>query len=518
MNQLKKLIQEHGEDLKKKLKNPLFFIKELIFKPNDWDMPQYCKEWIKLCYKHKRLNLTAFRSSGKTEVVLIDQAIHRAFCRKDWEGIIVSYTMSQSTEVLKRIRNTVMGSDVLRDSLASGRFDEQNKTTITFKNGSRIRCMPYTDKIRMNHVNWIGLDEVGLYKDHDLMKSAVTPAVNAREGIIHCIGTPKSKQDLIHALRENSAYKNKIYPAWTSKVNLFKQRYPNKDVRKKEGKYQIILEGGEVFEEYDSITWSREFMCVCLGEEDKLFPFELIEQAFDYDLKITRIPCVKERDKYDFFIGADFALSAESSADYTVIVIFKRHKKTMKLYLDNIFRWKGLSYGTQKKRLFDVLNKYRPIKAVLDESSFGKSFLDDARRACMGVPIEGFKFTAGLYTNRKQELITMLRSLFESNWKVYSDNEKIPLAVDNRNFIIPRNQSCTRTMKATNEMMNELQAFGMRYNKKTHNVKFEGIGEHDDIVIALALANYAIQGNYGLKPVVRRGSTGYRKAVFSKTR
>lgn len=517
MSQIKQLIDDYGSSLKKKLRDPIFFIENVLYEPKGWKLTPYSKEWVNLCYKHRRINITAFRSSGKTEVVLINQALHRAFSQKKWDGIIVSYTLSQSTEVLKRIRNVVLENEVLRDALASGRFDEQNKTTITFKNKSRIRCLPYTDKIRMNHVNWIGMDEIGLYKDHSLMKSAVTPAVTAKKGIIHCIGTPMSKIDLIHALRDNNAYINRIYPAWTSKVNLFKQRYPKRSVVKKDGKYQILLEDGSIFEEYDSVTWSREFLCVPLGEEDKLFPFELMEHSFDYDLKISRIPTNKDNDKYDFFIGVDFALSAESSADFTVIVVLARDKKTMKLYLNNIFRWKGLSYGTQRARLAEILLTYKPIKAVLDESSFGASFVDDMRRECIGVPIEGFKFTRGLYTNRKQELITMLRTTFESNWEHFSDEEKIPLPKDKLNFIIPRNNSCTRTMKVTNEMLNEVQAFGMKYDREKHTVKFEGVGEHDDIVIALALANYACHGNYGLKPVVRRGSTGYRKAIFGKT-
>ena len=58
----------------------------------------------------------------------------------------------------------------------------------------------------------------------------------------------------------------------------------------------------------------------------------------------------------------------------------------------------------------------------------------------------------------------------------------------------------------------------MKYDERTHNVKFEGIGSHDDIVVALALANYACVGVGGLKPMIMRGSSGYQKAIMKKTR
>ena len=271
MNQIKQLIDKYGErGLKAKLADPIFFNEEVLFKPKGWILPTYAKEWIHLVYNHRRVNLTAFRSSSKTEIILINQAIHRAFNKKGWEGIMVSNTLGQSTEVLKRTRDAILENEVLRNSLASGKYEAQNKTTLTLKNGSRIRCLPYNNKIRMNHVDWIGMDEIGLYKDHNLMKSAVTPAVNAKQGIIHGVGTPMSKIDLIHKLRDNKAYISKIYPAITKKVNLYKQRYPTREIKKIGGKFQIILKDGSIFEEYDSLTWNREFMCVPLGNEDNL--------------------------------------------------------------------------------------------------------------------------------------------------------------------------------------------------------------------------------------------------------
>jgi len=507
------LVEKYGKELNKKLADPTFFIDELLFKPKGWIMPPYGKEWLKLAYKHKRINFTAFRSSGKTEIMLIAQAIHRAFTQKNWDGIIISNSLKQSTEVLRRVRDGILDSEILRNSLSSSKYHEQNKTTLTLKNGSRIRSLPYNDNIRMNHVDWVGMDEIGLYRDHDLMKSAITPIVTAKEGSIHCIGTPMSKIDLIHKLRDNKSYLSKIYPAYTEKMDLFKQRYSDREIRKVGGKFQILLADKSIFEEYDSLTWNREFLCVPLGNEDNLFPYELIEQSFQYDLTMNNTLNTNSR----YYMGIDFALSAESSADFTVIIILERTKEGQ-LILCDMIRWKGMSYNAQKVRISEVIRYYKPVKAILDESSFGASFLDDVRREVRGVSIEGMRFTAGAYTNVKQDIITMLRSTFESNWRVYSNNEKTPLENEKKNFVIPRERTDGKTMKLTTEILEELLSFGIKYDEVKHTVKFEGIGSHDDIVVALGLANFAANGSGNLSPMVSRGSSGYRKMFVKKTR
>jgi len=513
MGQLSELLKKYGPELKEKVRDPVFFVREVIFKPRGWHLPEYGEEWLQLCQKHKRTNFLAFRTSGKTEILLVCQAIHRAFCKRGFEGIIISNSLQQSVDVMRRIRDTVLENELLRTAVPSNKSSSWSKTEVEFKNKSLIRCKPYNENVRGLQVDWVGMDETGTYRDHDILKYAITPIVMAKNGDINGIGTPMSKIDLPHKLRENKAWLSKIYPAWTSKVNLYKQRYPDRVIKKGRGKYRIYDAKGRLIDEYDSITWSREFMCLPLGEEDKLFPFELVEQAFDYNMSLFR----KRSGDYDYFIGADFALSAEASADYTVIIVLARNKKTGKMYLVDMYRWKGLSYGAQRKKLAEILKYYRPVKAVLDESSFGASFLDDMRRECFGISIEGFKFSVGPYTNKKQELITMLRTTFESNWESYKEGEKTPLPDDKKNFLIPREKSDTRTMKITTELVEELMSFGMKYDEKKHTVKFEGIGTHDDIVIALALANYGCHGNIGLKPIVNRGSVGYLKASFGKT-
>jgi hypothetical protein len=512
---LDKLIDEYGTGLKEKLDDPVFFIEEVIYKPKGWTLFNYAKEWLRICQKYKRVNITAFRSSSKTETLLIAQAIWRAFRQKNFMGAIISASLPQSTEVLKRIKMAILDNEVLRTSIPSGKASAWSKTEIEFKNGSRILCKPYNDNIRGYHLDWVGLDEIGEYRDHDILMAAILPTLVAKNGDVNAIGTPTSKIDLIHKLRDNKAWYSKIYPAYTTDYNLFKERYPNREIVKYGHKIKIVDAENKntIYDEYDSYTWSREFMCVPLSDADKIFPLELIEQSYDYSRRLTH--GMKTYSQY--YVGIDFALSGESGADFTVIVVLERDKEN-RLIVCEIEKWKGYSYNKQKIMIAQLLKSFKPVRSVLDESSFGASFIDDLRRDVSGTSIEGFKFSSGPYSNRKQDLITMLRSTLESNFTVFTDKEKLPKESDSKMLLIPRDKTDMRTMTLTTQLTDELLSFGMKYDETKHTVKFEGIGTHDDMVIAFALANFAAYGAMGMRALVNRSSTGYMKSHISRTR
>ena len=88
-----------------------------------------------------------------------------------------------------------------------------------------------------------------------------------------------------------------------------------------------------------------------------------------------------------------------------------------------------------------------------------------------GVPIDGYKFT---YQSRsKEEIIKALRDQFEK-----------------KGFVIPYKQDDVETMTQVRALINELTKFGIVFDHRNGQVKFEGTGKHDDMVISLALANY----------------------------
>ena len=71
----------------------------------------------------------------------------------------------------------------------------------------------------------------------------------------------------------------------------------------------------------------------------------------------------------------------------------------------------------------------------------------------------------------------------------------------------PGSNKNLNTRTRVNDLTRELEAFRYVYNEKTKTVKMEGVGAHDDTVVALALAVYV--GKVGAKScfAVAKGSS-----------
>jgi phage terminase large subunit-like protein len=467
MQKIKKLVEKYGGKVREKLLDPIFFTNEIMgFESEPYKLTPYQEEWLRFMESHDRLNFMAFRSSGKTETMLIRYPIFKAFTVPKWQGIIVSNSLKQSTSVLRRVRELILGNEILRTSVPAGRDGLWSKTELQLKNGSMIWSRPNNENLPGEHVDWIGGDEIGYWRDMDIITKVIPPMVRAKNGKIVFIGTPTSQIDAIHELQKNKAFLSKSYPA-NLKVDdksLWEMRYPNLSIRKARL-------------EYDSMSWSREFLCKPLGAKDRIYPFELIQKSFDMDAKFQLIKNTHSA----YFFGLDFALSAEAGSDYTVYSVLEKVKDVCRLV--NMERYKGLSYQAQKARIKQLADIYKPIKVVADEGSFGKSFVQDLRGD--SIPVEGFRFT----NQSKQDLHTNLRNFFEQS-----------------RIIINKDESDIKTQMITKLLVNELSNFGVIYDKEKKAVKFEGLGEHDDMVNSLALACWGAKGGGNISWKVARGS------------
>ena len=477
-SKMEKLIDKYGGELQKKLQDPVFFINEIIgFDKKPYKLTPYQGEWLRLMEDEDRLNLMAFRSSGKSEVLLIDYPIFKAFTIPKWQGIIVSNSLKQSTSLMRRIREKILQSEILRTSVPDTRDSSWSKTEIQLKNMSMMWSRPNNENLPGEHVDWIGGDEIGYWKDMNIITKVIPPMVRAKSGKIVYIGTPTSEVDAIHQLQKNQAYISKVYPAnlrvtidEVSK-SLWEMRYPDIPIQKAR-------------REYDSLSWSREFLCKPLSAADQIFPFELVAKSFDKDASFT-----KERFGHNaYYMGCDFALSGEVASDFTVITILEKSGDQVRLV--RMERYRGLSYQAQKLRIQELSAAYKPVKVVVDEGTFGKSFMQDL--VSEKVPVEGFRFT----NESKQNVITNLRNFFEQ--------EKIIISYD---------ETHQRTKEMIDILVKELQKFGVSYTP-LGGIKFEGLGEHDDMVISLALACWGARGIGKMSWKVERGGGKSKSSII----
>jgi hypothetical protein len=154
---------------------------------------------------------------------------------------------------------------------------------------------------------------------------------------------------------------------------------------------------------------------------------------------------------HPYYAGLDLA----RVQDYTVLVILDRHGKMV--FMD---RFNQLDWEFQKQRVAGHIKKYNNAQLLVDSTGVGDPIYEDLKR--MGLSVDGYKLT----NESKKQLIQALMIAFEMvNIGIIDD----PVLI--------------------NELLiyeYEMTASGsIRYNAPE--------GYHDDTVIALALANWALK-------------------------
>jgi len=473
-------------DPKKLRTDPVYFIENVIYAGTTWTLTPFQKEWLRLIEEKKRVCFMAFRSSGKTRQLFVHYFLWKAIMNPATQYLIISKTLPQAIEVLKDIRLTVLTTPMLKSIVPSNRSQAWSRTELELANHSRLLSKAYNDNVRGLHVDGLGCDEMGEYADHEIFRKAVLPTIRAKRGYFVGVGTPKSEMDLLHEIERDPGFSSIYFdkfPAEGSKGNLFEVRYPDTKVVREDGAVSIKdVVTHKTIETYNNLTWSQEFLLKPVSTKDKLFPSHMIEECLDPSCSFQYEP----KSLKQYFMGIDFAMSAQSGADYTVVTVLEKSPGSKKLKIVQIERSKGMDYGMQKQRIKALADKYKIVKALGDENSFGKIFIYDLRAD--GVPIDGFKFTS---SNRsKDEIVKALRDQFEK-----------------RGFIIPYAKDDFKTVKMVDALKDELSKFGIVFDMRSKTVKFEGTGKHDDMVISLGLANYiARHVTMGIFSAVKGGS------------
>ena len=160
--------------------------------------------------------------------------------------------------------------------------------------------------------------------------------------------------------------------------------------------------------------------------------------------------------------GLDWALSY----DYTVLIVMDAGKREV-IHVD---RFNGVDYSIQRERIIAACKRFEVIALVAEENAMGKPNNDELRKR--GVPVRDFTTTHA----SKSEIIESLAAAFE-----------------NRNIRIPNHD----------ELITELQSYEVQRTASGQVTYSAPEGMHDDMVMALALANFA-------------ASTGQRRRATAK--
>lgn len=198
-------------------------------------------------------------------------------------------------------------------------------------------------------------------------------------------------------------------------------------------------------------AYAVEYEATFIETEGAVFREEAIQSAISDDLPAATGP---------FFIGIDFA----RFQDFTVAVVLSGDRDACQIV--EIERFHRIAWSVQLDRLAALIGRYPEARVLCDQSSIGDPLLPEISARVSRHAVTGYKFTAV----SKPILVEGLAALFERGGLRFRPDPVL---------------------------LRELRAF------RETGGRSGGGAEHDDVVIALALAAFQLPTNHG--PRVRVG-------------
>ena len=428
-----------------------------------FDIADYHKEWFDLAETFSRLNIIAYRGSGKTCFFACAYYIWKAiFSKKDLNFLIVSSSFENSKLVLKLIRQAIMNNELLKSFVPEGKEATWRATELSLKTGSTFYCRTYGEGVRMLRIDYCLCDEAGLYEDKLIFWTAITPVVQLNRGKMIVIGTKKSNADLLCELEENEEYMSKEYPVIVDNKPLWPQKYTmlEHDTVTQRSIPQIRREMGE-------LKFNQEYLLIPISSANSLLPYELT------------LPCCSSEEKFlpygkmgeSYYIGYDYAISPVG--DWVVMSVFSVNADRKKLVQGERFR------GTpqqQKDKLEVLRNNFKPIKMSMDATGLGE---DQAKSLQKEFPeLEAVKMT---YDEKMKMILDLRQEFFK------------------KNIVLPNSRDDLMAYNLTQQFLKEGNDFTLQTDLRlgqTVRPKFHS-GKYDDCVISFALANKASTNPFG---------------------
>jgi hypothetical protein len=315
----------------------------------------------------------------------------------------------------------------------------------------------HPDVVVCDDILW-GTTAGELQRAADWFYTVLLPVLH-HTGRLMMVGTPFSYNDLYAELEQKSeVFRVETYPAILANGEpLWPSRWPLEALRVRESSMPAI-------------KFAREYLCEPIHDTASMFPNSLLEQARDENLVILD----KAEMEYDeegesagvfgqHFIGWDPAIASDSNADYTAMVTIRTPPGSEEKQIVNVLNEKGLGSTAQKRHIILLNSRFQPDLIELEGNNFQRMFEAELKEMREDIPIKTFMTTR----QRKESMFMSLLMAFEQG-KI-----KTPWGDE-------RSREFTRTLET------QLTRFGMQKNGR-----LESVGVHDDLAMALALANWA---------------------------
>lgn len=296
-------------------------------------------------------------------------------------------------------------------------------------------------------------------KVRDWFLSELTPILEP-EGRQLVIGTRKHFDDLYSHLIANPEYETLIERALLdeeTRAVLMPEKWS----------YERLLQDRR---ELGTVVFNREKQNEVIDDSTALFPLAWLEAAQAPDLRMAQppahyLPEGEDPEELEIYQGVDLAMVADrqraeqSDSDYSVILTLGVRPDGTRILID-FFRQRGLTPDQLTKAIVRQAKKWQPARITIENNLFQRVYeLELIRKS--DLPLSGHTTT-----RKKADL--------------YEGVPSLSVLFENRKILLPTGDDPSR--EKTSLLIQELHGLGVE--------------KHDDLVMALWLANLGIPLHY----------------------
>ena len=461
-----KLAKNVEETLRKENLN--YFITSVL---PDFEMNWHHIEWGNLYQLHNKLNIIAARGHGKsmfysnaTPIWRMYRYVKSSIMHKtpseyllSKEGMLITSEIGLAQHLLNIVKDTIENNDTLRSVLFPGTRDGWGGEEITCKNGAKLVTKSYGSKMRGYHPGYVIVDD--FLTDQCLYSKSQRDKYNSifhsvimnmppKNGSVVVVGTPFHQSDLYGDLKQKEGWICAEYPAiFPSGEVLWPWLFDFKSLMDKQ-------------KTQGSIIFSREILCRAVSNESSLFPYEIINKAFEgmqhYNMPPNsyNMPVKMAR----IVLGCDFARSANVGADYSVFTTLGVDERGH-YWILNIRREKGKTFHEQIAILKQLHANFNYDLIIMENNQMQQLFVDGAQAE--NLPAEGHTTGVGKYS-----LETGVPSLV-----VIFEQSRMHIPIGNK-----------ESKNIADILAQELNSMAWTDDG------LQGVGNHDDMVMSLMMA------------------------------
>jgi phage FluMu gp28-like protein len=391
--------------------------------------------------KSKRIVVRWSRQAGKTTCIAL-RAIWFAVTHPKTLTLIVAPSLRQSMIMSDRIQDFLMS---LPKEQRVQLIEKLQRTTVRFKNGSRIVALPNSPQLLRGYTaNQVICDEAAFFRDDDLVfYNVLYPMLSTTDGVLIASSTPWSKDSVFYRMCQNPEFSKHITTCeGVVKSGLIKQSFID------EMKQQLPFE-----------RFQREFMAEFVEDIDAWLTQSLIVSCIDSNLQPYDFQDVP---KGEFYVGVDFG----KEQDFSVVLVLEKTGQILRVVHVHRFPLKT-EYASVIGYVKSLLDRWHEVRAVYaDITGVGGYIVEDMFRS--GIQnVNGVTFTV----QSKEEMATILRE------KMRSEEVKIPY-VPSRKI-----EDVDLTAELNIEKYELMKTGHLRFSHPE--------GGHDDVFWSTALAVYA---------------------------